>query len=139
MEYNEDSAVDGHVRLTALRARDGRQQETRATPPTPATPTTSTLTVHVDGLICAMCLGDVMDRVHLVPGVVQVDVGPIDAGQSWVTVTSDPGVTVTQIDRALSRGGFHIASGSASGLTHDDYEGLRQVAMAEAGRMTHYG
>lgn len=78
---------------------------------TDGTLASSTITVHVDGLTCGLCIGDVLERVHMVPGVEQVAVGPMDNGQAWVTVTSCPGTSVTELERALSRGGFHISAG----------------------------
>ncbi|MHB1163997.1 MAG: heavy-metal-associated domain-containing protein [Candidatus Nanopelagicales bacterium] len=86
----------------------------------------STVTLRVEGLTCAWCIGDIIDRVHLVPGVVQVAVGPVEQGSSWVTVTSDPGVSVSRLARELSRGGFHIASSSGR-MTHpDDHDNRRE-------------
>lgn len=83
---------------------------------------TSTITVHVDGFTCGLCIGDVMERVHMVPGVERVAVGPMDHGQAWVTVTSSTGPSVTVLERALSRGGFHISSGRGPLPRAGDYE-----------------
>lgn len=137
MEHMEILAIGGaHAPETDPAAEDGEEQATphqRA----PRTLTSSPVTVHVDGLTCGMCIGDVMQRVHHVPGVVEVSVGPIDHGQSWVTITSDPGVGVTELESALSRGGFHIAPGGQPRLAVDDYESHRQMAMATAARAIH--
>ena len=136
MKPMEILAVDGQAPETDPATERGKEQATphhRA----PGTQTRSTVTVHVDGLTCGKCIGDVMQRVHLVSGVVEVSVGPIDHGQSWVTITSDPGVGVTELEAALSRGGFHIASCGHPGIAADDYESHRQMAMAEAARAIH--
>lgn len=70
----------------------------------------STVTLRVGRLTCALCVGDIMERVHLVPGVVRVAVGGVEHGRSWVTVNGEPGVSVTRLSRELSRAGFHNAA-----------------------------
>lgn len=85
----------------------------------------STVTLRVGGLTCALCIGDIMERVHLVPGVVQVAVGRVEHGRSWVTVTGEPGVSVTRLSRELSRGGFHIAGADGHLAGPDDIHDRR--------------
>lgn len=82
----------------------------------------STVTLRVDGLTCALCIGDILERIHAVPGVEQVKVGPVEQGRSWVTVTSERGASLTRLSRALSAGGFHISGAGARATKPGNHE-----------------
>ena len=70
---------------------------------------TRKMAFDVDGLTCGLCIGDIMERVRVVPGVLEISVGPVHDGHSHVQVTSESTTRLAWLAKALARGGFRIA------------------------------
>jgi hypothetical protein len=43
---------------------------------------TRKMAFDVDGVTCGLCIGDIMERVRVVPGVLEISVGPVHDGHS---------------------------------------------------------
>ncbi len=69
---------------------------------------THTVKIDVEGLTCQLCIGDVLQRMHDVRGVLRVSVGPVHDGRSTVLVTGEPVVSRHAVETAMTRGRFHV-------------------------------
>lgn len=70
---------------------------------------TSKIVFDVDGLTCDVCIGDVLERIRVVPGVLALSVGARKDGTSHVEVESESTPRLAILARALAGGGFRIA------------------------------
>jgi copper chaperone CopZ len=70
---------------------------------------TRKMAFDVDGVTCGLCIGDIMERVRVVPGVLEISVGPVHDGHSHVQVTSESTTRLAWLAKALAGAGCPVA------------------------------
>ena len=69
-------------------------------------------TYTVDGMTCAACLGEVMDRVRTLPGVIGVAVRYLQGAPSPLLIESRDAVAPEALRETLEQAGFHVGGTS---------------------------
>jgi copper chaperone CopZ len=69
---------------------------------------TKAVAFDVKGLACGLCIGEVLERVHAVPGAREVSVGPVREELSRVRVLTDSTTRFVWLVAALALGGLHV-------------------------------
>ena len=68
----------------------------------------TTTTYTVEGLTCGFCMAEVMERIHMLPGVTCVAVGLVPGGRSPLVVTSGSAMPVNEVYQAVENAGFDL-------------------------------